>query len=443
MTATVLATLLLSSGVGVLGTVLSVRRFGFASFTVLMHILYLMVFSLSSYFHLNPSSPTSGGYYEVTSTITAQSPYRAALMTLLGQSLLTAVTISRARPVTLQEWARRSDERLPKLLLPGVALVAISLPAAMKMFSFASQSANSRIISLDGGLARYAYLAQWSAWGIIFIALAMVWRLGERQSVTRITIILSAAVAIAASLSWTGGRAIALVFILPLLIAVWPTMSKVERTTTAVTIGVGTTLVAAWLTRERDIVDGTIADIMDWQLGRYSMNAFASDYVTQHGHTFGETYLAALLVIPIAAASFLGDSLGFGGSVWGITNISGWGILGNPDETYVVPGAIAEAYINFGFLGVAALVSGIGLAVTWIDRRLQNEGNPAVRLALSYLGAVTIFCTLTSSSSALISYLTFIGAPCLWIGLDSVRKRASVSESGRHRRPSGSERRLE
>lgn len=313
------------------------------------------------------------------------------------------------------------------LLSATVIILPISLISLVRIRAYASslEVFGGRIISVDGGMARYAFLSQWLVWAISF---AVIWLAYSPLRKSGRSLFVAAVVGlllIIASMSWTGGRSIVLVFTLPLILVLLPFLPRSKFTTLISGIsGIMVLLLyASRISASRTATSrqgtGNFADWLDWEWGRFSMLGLGVNYVNEKGNLFGETFLTSIGQV----LSFLAtDPLDSRSS----TTIAGTEIFNSNSVRYLAPGLSFELYINFGVLGVFLGYALVGWACRRIDHQFIATPSVIARLMWAYVGTVLVFRVLPADPSALVQALIYAGTPLI--------AAASLSYLNRRRR---------
>lgn len=400
------------------------------SFSVLGLLTYLLIYPISGLSHLLRPNAASRGYYDLLAIDDSGSGMRIVVTAVGLVALAIPLLTRRVKPANLEPEPRFVDGFRSRLLLVSLGLVALSVPALMAMSRYAATLDSERIIALSGGMARIGFVSQWITWGIafgvLFIAGAGIVR---RRPALMAALIGAAVFATSAALSWTGGRAIVLMMCAPLGFALWPFLTRKIRVMLVGGLGVafGLFVAATTVARSAAYSDAQfdLARVVDWELGRYSMIGFASEYVDSHGLLGGATIVQGVLQVPVGLLRFVGATLPFETPV-SITQVSGAAILGSPELIYVVPGMSAEWYMNFGLFGVLIAFASLGALLALVDSRLEANSDPVSRLAWSYSGVLLIFCTFSSQSGAIFNYALFTGLPVFVIALWNRSRRSRL-----------------
>lgn len=396
-----------------------------ANFRSIIIAMYIVVNVASGVAHLSGIETSNRGYFDLL-----QHPERILVATLtscLGLIVLCAGCLRRLGDAP--KGASASVSTLAGTGAPLFVSALIMFPAVAgalaSIRSYAATLDTERIISLDGGLARLGFLSQWSTWVISFIFLALcATRIGRSRFLV-VCLLLASCVVIVSSLAWTGGRAIAVMMSLPLVLAVWAILGKF-RLVLAIALslaaaGYSASVIASRTANYASDNFGLVSAI-DWQFGRFSMMGFADEYVSGNGYLLGETILSGVLSVPFGVLKLLGlaDGVVLPRSV---TEISGDHLLGSSSATYVVPGMSAELYVNFGLLGIVLGYYFLGRIIAVVDDSYAETPDIALKFGLAYVGVLLVFCTVSSQSGAIFSYALFTGLPVMVLLVWRLRAR--------------------
>lgn len=395
--------------------------------------MYLVVNNFSGIVHILGFSQTRG-FVDLLGG--PGGDYRAGIFGGVLVASLGAVTVSVASLMNLpprREGTKAATYRLTAheariSLFTAIVLIPASLPAVYFIQQYVATTEATRVISLDGGLARISFLAQWLTWGVGCLGLYLISRSDNSNPAKRAWILGAAVALTVASLNWTGGRSIVVVMTLPMIVAVLPTLGRLKKWTVTL-FALGAVLYVASVTtrrlegfRTKDSAD--INAFIDWQWGRFSIDGFAQQYVSEHGILYGETIFYGLYYVPYGMLKLigLGDILPMPRSSM---EIMGAEIFSDPSLTYLLPGFVAEYYMNFGIIGVVIALAGLAWVVGKLDTAIYMQTSILRRYALSYVATVSIFCTVPAQSGSLPSYLLFTGLPVLFL-LYVTRPRATT-----------------
>lgn len=276
----------------------------------------------------------------------------------------------------------------------GVFLLLASAYALYKVISVTSSSDSTRIISVSGGNARYVFLSDWFPFAVSLLALVL-WSKGTRaRDDARNAVMLVLALGmIGGSQAWSGGRSSVLFACFPLLVMLLPRLRRGTRYLLLV-LGVVTISAYVWIqtvARASAPGGGGSTDgwgLLDWQWGRFSMAAWARNYVAHSGYVDGSTYLSGLVVVPLSIAHFAGIDIS---SPWTpVVGLTGQSLLGSADQIYIVPGSMAEMFVNFGYPGVVVGYLVMGASTALLADLFRNSRGEVQRLLVAMIASTLL-----------------------------------------------------
>jgi len=159
-------------------------------------------------------------------------------------------------------------------------------------------------------------------------------------------------------------------------------------------------------------------------LASYSIFTLALEWVSIHGLTWGRQLLGAVILFWVPR------------SIWEDKPIStGSQIVGDFGFDFTVLSApiMADAYLDFGWVGVVGFAAMVGWAVARLDRAYWNRSESArvIDSFYPYLLGMMLFITRGSLMSAFPYALSFIGCalPVAMLGVFSILTKRSPSSS--------------
>lgn len=375
------------------------------------------------------------GYYEVLSgqPLGASSGMvTAAWATLLGSCALWAGMVMPRPKILARRWrdrpsalpaAARSPEQLysfaasHRLTVGGAATILVAAGAfgLMRIIATTAEDVGGRIIAIDGGNARFAFLAGWLPWGVTILVLVLASRRREAGAAVWNTLILIAGLAgLVVSSMWSGGRAEIVYTAFPLLALMLPRIAvlKWPLLVTGAAAFVSFVLVT---TSQRVGATTDPWSFVDWQWGRFSMGAWASQYVDVHGSLEGETVWSGLLNVPLALLHFAG--VGVESPFRSMVEISGFSLLGDSELIYIVPGFTAEMILNFGLGGVVIGYLILGMLASAVADAYARSTSESTRLLLAAFGSVLVFQCIVGQLESFGTFMTLAILPLwgLWV----------------------------
>ena len=426
--------LIIFSLIGAIYAFLLAKRVGRAlNFRTLIILYYVAINLLSGVVHLSKISGQSRGFFDAT---TAQPDVvaSATLGNLLG---LFALCVG----CTLRLPAQTTGLAHPPLLSNDrrilFALLAIITPLAFYSFRvlqhYIDTVGYTRGVTIDQGMARYVFLSSWTAWVICFVALLLLSR--TRTPLVAMLILAASSVGIISLASWSGGRTEGLVTLAPLLIVTAYRLRGLRRPAAIASAAVALAYITS-VTAERlgpsSSTQSSLFTWLDWEIGRFSMLGFATEYVNQHGPLLGETYVATLSNLMLGILRMLGFDAP-NPNLRLMLDITGVETLGR-NVSYVVAGMSAELYINFGIVGIVSGFFLLGMAVGAVDTRLTTSNSLLTQFFWAFLGINLLFRTISSDASAIGYYLLYSGLPVVLAGVLSILSARHLTQN--HQLPS-------
>ena len=371
-----------------------------------MVVNFLLANVVSGFAHVLGWSRERGFYEVLTGSPTGSTSglVTAGWVTFLGVLALWAGLVCPRPHLFPAHDARKAVPRRPlppeglysfaaahRVTVGGLALVLVGAGAfgVSRVVGATTEETGGRIISVDDGNARFAFLAGWLPWAITILVLALASRRRAPGPSVWNTILLVAGLAgLAAGGSWNGGRSDIVYAAFPLLALMLPRIN-VLRLPVLASGAVAFTGYLIYATTHR--VGGSTDpwSFVDWQWGRFSMAAWAANHTELHGSLHGETVWSALLNMPLSLLHFAG--IDADSPFRSMVEVSGYDLLGGEDQIYVVPGFSAEMLLNFGVAGAVAgyFLLGLGSAVVAdAYSRTRSETN---RVLLAAIGATLVF----------------------------------------------------
>jgi hypothetical protein len=291
-----------------------------------------------------------------------------------------------------------------------VALIAITLGVLgwSKVGPYAALVGTKRIISIDGGLARYAYITSWLSWGIVIFAIYLLSKI-KRKYLSYLVLVLMILL-VAKFTNWNGSRSALFLICAPVVFTLFAS-EKFERKHNYSTL-LGLALCYGLFSRnllvKRIANEGqtnfSIVSLLDWELGRFSSLGRTISIAKENGFELGSTFLNSLGSILSGVLKVFGYT---DASIWSdtlsIQQIIGSSVLGSAQKIYLVPGFIAETYINFGIFGIACVYFVFGIALKNLLSRVTSSSEVFERIYITYLIFALSFNLILNSSIGLLS----------------------------------------
>lgn len=405
---------------GAVATVMVARRLSrIVSFRVFAIAFYTLVNVMSGIAHILDTARTRRGFFDAVVALEPRQLFETSLITALGL-LAICLGVTRGLPQNSRRTQIRSKPLLPaerSLIIPVIAvLLPISLWSLLKIQAYASTLDVTRISSVSEGLARYVFLSSWLAPAVFLAAIWAANRPTRNESLRASLVLLVAAILVAASVQWLGGRSTAVFLILPLGFVLAAKLRKMTGSAIASGAAVGLVLTLIAL-RQNDFRQSKSAfgstgpsDWVDWELGRFSMLGFALQSADRYGLLLGETFVESVLR-PLAALSQFVGIRAFQSDGRSSTEVVVSELLNSSTAIYVVPGLSAELFLNFGIVGIALGYCALGWLCGWVDDRFTNSGSILTQLAWAFAG--TLIVKSIGFGSAVFTTFLFTGAPLL------------------------------
>lgn len=402
----------------------AVKAGSLASSSTLVLGTFLVIYPLSALVHLTGSDYVSVGFYNIAALdphTQAHHVYLSLALVLLAQlALVRGLAPFRSSAGATGVRTVRVRSRL--LILAGAAFTMIGAAGTFLLFSgpggqLEDLASVDRTKELEAGTARFVFMSEWLSWGIIFLLTAfLASRAGKRRPGLALAALVGGSACMLFNLLWTGGRAENLLAILPLMFVAKKLRPQLFRPFAAVvTVGVAGVIVfetvartTALLSTGMDLivrsgmspsqfVANQFAAVFDWQMGRYPTISLAFDMVHRYGHAFGSTLLQGLVMTVNAPATLLHSSIKIPEPA-AITALTGQYVYGDPTNTGLVPGTLAELYFNFGVLGVIAGFFVIGRFARFCISITHSSQDVGTRLLGFYV--LTLLCVWTIPMTA-------------------------------------------
>ena len=379
---------------------------------------YIAIQPLSGIFHMSGLNKGYRGHFDIIEHGAKEAVFATAAAIIGGICLSAGVMVGKRSysiNIPKSSYWLSNRERIVILII-GTVLVVVALYALSVLASSSALLRAQRIISLDGGLARFSFISHWFAWGVALIALVLVGHKKEPYSLFTLFVIAVCTIAVALSLSWSGGRSIVLVMTLPLILTLWPRLKQL-RWLAAIggVVAMTAYIVSLSIGRSRGLTANTGFEVgrwLDWEWGRFSMTGAAVQYTEQQGFLFGETFVRGGTQAVISALGFLGIRTGnFDGL--SSTAVASRVISGDFETIYIVPGLTSELFMNFGIIGVAIGYFLFGMLCNIVQVQLHRCESVINRLFWNYVGVLLIFRIMPSDSGSFAFYLLYSGLPIL------------------------------
>lgn len=397
------------------------------NFAILFLSSFLMAFPVSGVIHLLKNQ--TKGYFNLHQSGRQYLSNQAALM-ILGMSACIALCyLKNKRSVIKEENKLHLTNKLSTfMLISSVPLIAAGVFASEKLSKAIELQNYSRVISVSGGNARYAYIAVWGVWGAIFLSGAILEKF--QMSLFGNLIVASATViSIFQLLNWTGARLAPLLYAGTFIVGNIKYLKNAPRL--SIPLGVIGYLVFAILkTNQRTQgysgeQNFSFLEVLDWQAGRFSILGGSIWTADVNGYLHGESFIFTwkLLTEGIQKLLDLPAQLEIG-NTRSISQALGYGILGSDKTNYIAPGLLIEIFLNFGFVGMLLSIPACAFLLNQIQFNYENASDSIGRMIHFYFGSSLIFCMILSSSMSLLGAFVFNPLPIYFLFLYSkIKKR--------------------
>lgn len=396
-------------------------------FTIIFLSAFLMAFPVSGLTHL--MRLPRDGYFSLHQNGLQYLSIQAALM-VLGLSVCLALYYANQKSSEITEKVEGNYSRRIStfMLVASLPLMVLGVLASQKLSSAIELQNFRRVIALSGGNARYAYLAVWGVWGVIFLGCAILekWRLPQfgKFVVAGVTVF-----TIFQLLNWTGARLAPLVYAATFIIGNARHFKSARRL--LIPLGVIGYLVFAIFTTNRRKLGYSgehsfnFLDILDWEAGRFSILGGSIWTADHNGYLQGESFVFTwnLLTQGIQKLLDLPAQIEIG-NTQSISQALGNGLLGSDKVNYIAPGILVEMFLNFGFLGMLFTVVVCIFLLNRIQFHYQRSPNNINKMMYFYFGTSLIMCLIISSSMSLLGAFVFNPVPIYLLSLSSRIERS-------------------
>jgi hypothetical protein len=403
------------------------RRRSRQQFVIIFLSGFLIAFPVSGLTHL--MRPSRDGYFSLHQNGLQYLSIQGALMVLGLSVCITLFYASQKSFVITEKVQGYSTKRISTfMLVASLPLLVLGVLASQKLSSAIELQNFRRVIALSGGNARYAYLATWGVWGVIFLGSAIL----EKLRLPKFSKFVVAGVTIFTIfqlLNWTGARLAPLIYAATFIIGNIRHLESARRL--LIPIGVIGYFIFAVVTTNRRKMGYSgeqgfnILDILDWEAGRFSILGGSIWTANHNGYLRGESFVFTwnLLTEGIQKILDLPAQLEIG-NTQSISQALGNGLLGSDKVNYIAPGILVEMFLNFGFLGMLFSVSFCIILLNRIQYHYQNSPNNVSKMLYFYFGTSLISCLILSSSMSLLGAFVFNPVPIYLAFLYSRKERS-------------------
>ncbi len=400
-------------------------KYGFINFTILIRVAFLFLYVISGICHLIYVNNYYRGffdsdYYSLTNEGSLINIFACLILYVHYLFLVYFQNKLHVRK-TQTLGLKLSNNNLLPLFTFGVLVAFLALLARYKLLGLMDLTEINRTRESVPGSAKFIIMSNWFAFGAFFIFYSILAKYKKLSNHVLIVIFILFAAAIVGNISWRGGRVVALLYTLPLLFLLLHYRPKIKFplivvSATALVLYIIT--ITAIRKQGYDVESTPLSQVLDWEIGRYSMVAYGIEFVSKYGFTYGSTFIDAIIRIISSPIYFSGLGAEFLSSSEGtLTSLVGLDIFGTRDITFVVPGILAESYINFSLFGALLLSYIVAKLSTFLDKNLINKLNaPFEYLLFVYIGSLLLLNFYNATSTSFLNYLFFNGLPA-WLGI--------------------------
>jgi hypothetical protein len=170
-------------------------------------------------------------------------------------------------------------------------------------------------------------------------------------------------------------------------------------------------------------------NVFDWQLGRFSMIGLGLEIVRAQGLLWGSTLLHSVTQTINAPSTLLKLPL-LVDEHRAITSVVGEHLLGDPEINGILPGVIADLYINLGIVGVASGLVVVGILVNKLTRVMKSTSSVSTFLLGSYAIALISVILIPGTATGWVYFLFTGGIPAiaLFVCERGIRRLLSMRE---------------
>ena len=383
-------------------------------------VIFIVTLPLSGIAHYAGSDYRFRGYVDLRRFSPTNGSLNAALICIIILCIL-LIGSSRTKEVKFEQF--RQYRSVQHLFIVGVIFSILGFVATIRISRYIRSFSIDRVVSLDGGMARYGYSSIWLIWGLLFLSWGIFERFGKSLNYVRIAIFITFSSLTWKILAWSGSRFLPLLFISIFLTVFWKEIGKHRKSFFAIYTLFGLTLLTL-LTKSR--IEGmsygkntpSIFGFIDWQIGRFSILARVIEDTSLNGFAMGETILFTLQqTLKGVVNLFQNNSLSFSSENLSISGYLGSIIFGDSHINYLAPGMLIESFINFGLLGLAAFCMVSVYSLNQLQKRFNSAKTTTHRIMYLYWGLSFISCMFLSSSLSFMGYLLYYPLPLYFLAI--------------------------
>lgn len=407
-------------------------RFGkIRFFSISSMAIFLVTLPLSGIAHYLGGEYSFRGYVDLRESNPANGPLNAALMCMI---ILCVLLIGSSRS-TQETFVRlRQYRSIRHLFLIAIAFSVLGFVARLKTSIYVQSLSIDRVVSLDGGNARYAYVSVWLIWGLLFLSWGIFERFRKFLPYGGFVIFITFSSLTWYFLAWSGSRFLPLLFSSIFLIIFWKDFGRYKRRFIAVYFMLTIFLVSVLTTSRIESLSygknlPSVLGFFDWQVGRFSIFARVIEATALKGLANGETFLFTMQ----QTANGILRLVGFTNQALSPDNLSisqylGDVIYGDSHISYLASGMLIESYLNFGLLGLLTFCILVVYLLNLLQKRFNLAQSTTHRILYLYWGFSLISCVYLSSSLSFVGYFLYYPVP-LYLAVIYERKSSPWRQS--------------
>jgi hypothetical protein len=359
---------------------------------------YTVTYPLSAVIHLVGTNGDRRGFLDLVRPALSDSWTIHYSVILMGIALLSLYCGMSHADRCKRDWANPIQLGVLPMFVFGILFTILGVVGTVRLFADANSLA-SELATLDrtreigGGLARYFFMSRWLQWGLAFLSVGIIRTLKRSPKLFSYSFITVSVVIILLNSFPSGGRSEGILGVLPLLFLIVrlepsfaPKIGRFSIPTLLIYMGYITIL----RTDNYPSDGGGLINVLDWQIGRFSMIGAGIEMVDKFGYALGSTLLAGITSTINAPFVLLKISLPVP-EPYGVTNFVGMHLKGDPRVTGIVPGTVCELYFNFGLVGVIMGYLLIGRLTAFCTTRIRETNSLGTVAVLSYI--LVLICT--------------------------------------------------
>jgi hypothetical protein len=418
------------------GLVLLLRKLKLLNFASLLILsIYCITLPISGIAHFLTEATPFRGYFDLLPYSQTWLPFETALLSLIVEICLVIGILLSSRVIDSKQGLRVSNFRLNRLqVIILISVLPLSVYALTNISQFLERNNINRVLFLQGGLARYYFVAIWMIWPLVVFSLYLLNSNRVRENSARQLVLLClTGTLFFSSLSWTGSRLLPLMFF-TLLILNAPRLSKETRRIIGLSapIALGIYIYTTTLSRVGNFGYGkssfSVGGFLDWQVGRFSILGATLKYNSDEGILQESTLAGSFAESVSGVARLLGITVfDDNGSYLSVSQQFGVVVFSDSNNRYLAPGLIIEMFRNFGLVGLVIFCLTVPVICNWLYTKSRIRRNTLSGLLFGYFTIAFVFVVFLSSSESLIAYFFYFPTPIIiLILLNNAEQRRSI-----------------